>query len=418
VKKLILIVLILGAVVGGVWIYLVSTTPAQSAGVRFPLTGSQRALIANVPATADAFALVPTVAAVQVKLLANPATHDVVDRWVNEQNLPPSWVLGGADVVAWRSGKQTSYLVRLDPIRAVIARTVLMISGDTGARVMINVPQEAPMAAADLDPLLALANGLPPGDALVVRRENARGAFPPIGRPTASSIRITPEAIDVVSRGNGGQAPSPVQNGQAGVPVLHPRYSRTAILTTTFTAPPRLIDDMNRLIGAKASTLLRDGGTIVLYDVETGKLLPRPREVIVLPATPERRVALDEFVRNAIPNEIRDIVGLRIETGEAPGELLVSFDKHSIDQYLKDTFDAPSLPGGSLWALRLDPKRAVPMLEQISDNPGLRYITPRIFRSSKDLQAWVTNLQNARSIEAAASATASGEELRVHIATK
>ena len=127
--------------------------------------------------------------------------------------------------------------------------------------------------------------------------------------------------------------------------------------------------------------------------------------MIVFPATPERRAILDDFAKHA------EIINVR--TAEAPGELLVSFDKHSIDQYLKDTFDAPALPA-TVWSLRLDPKRAVPMLEQVSDSPGLRYIAPRIFRSAKDLRGWVTNLGNARSIEAAASPG----ELRVRIATK
>jgi hypothetical protein len=407
VKKLILIVVVIALAAGAVALYLAGTTPREAKGVRFPLSGSQRALIAAVPATADSFALVPTVAAVQAKLLANPATHDAVASWVDAQDLPPSWVLGGADVVAWRIGKQTSYLLQLDPLRAVLARTVLMISGDTGARVMINAPQDEPMSPADLDAILQLTNGLPPGDALVVQRENAHGAFPPIGRPAASSIRITPEAIDITSRGpSGAPAPSPAHSFKV-------RYPRSAILTAGFAAPPRIVDEMNRLIGAKASALLGDGGSIVLYDVETNKLLPRPREVIVLPATPERRAALDAFVRDAIPNDVREVAGIRVETGEAPGELLLSFDKASIDAYIKDTFDAPALSGTD-WTVRLDPKRAVPMLEQISDNPGLRFIAPRIFRSAKDLRGWVDNLENARFIEAAAS----NGELRVRIATK
>jgi len=240
---------------------------------------------------------------------------------------------------------------------------------------------------------------LPPGDALVVQRENARGAFPPVGRPAVSSIRISPESIDIVSVSNGGQAPR--LSGQAGM-----RFPHSAILTATFTSPPRIIEEMNRLIGAKASALLGDGGAIVLYDVETNKLLPRPREVIVMPATPERRAALEDFARSDIP-------GIRIETGEAPGQLLLSFDKQSIAQYLKDTFDDPAL-SGSEWTIRIDPKRAVPMLDQLSDNPGLRFLAPRIFKSAKDLRNWVGNLENARSIEAAASPG----ELRVRIATK
>jgi hypothetical protein len=401
VKKFVIIVVVLALIAGAIWLYLIATTPSQSKGVRFPLSSDQRALIASVPATADSFALIPTVAAVQAKLLANPATHDAVQQWIDEHDLPGPWILGGADVVAWRSGKQTNYLLRLDPLRGLIARSFLMISGDTSSRVMINAPQETPIASADLDQLLNLTNGLPPGDALVVQRENARGAFPPIGRPAVSSIRITPEAIDITSRDGDARA-----GEGAGAP-LHARYPRSAILTAAFVRPPRLIEDMNRLIGLKASVLLGDGGSIVLYGVEGNKLLPRPLEVIVLPATPERRAILDDFTRN----EIAQIIS--VQTAEAPGELLVAFDKHSIEQYLKDTFDAPALPA-TVWSLQLDPKRAVPMLDQVSDSPGLRYIAPRIFRSAKDLRGWVANLENARSIVAAASPG----ELRVRIATK
>jgi hypothetical protein len=58
------------------------------------------------------------------------------------------------------------------------------------------------------------------------------------------------------------------------------------------------------------------------------------------------------------------------------------------------------------------------MLEQVSDNPGLRLIAPRLFRSARDLNDWIEHLKGARSIEAAASTTPSGEELRVRISAK
>ena len=414
-KKFAIIVVVVIVIAGALGLYLVATTPSESRGVQFPLSGTQRALIANVPATADAFALIPTVVAVQSKLLANPATHDVVEEWTAKQDFPPSWILGGADVLAFRSGKQTSYLVRLDPLRAVLARTVLMISGDTSARVMINAPQEAPIAAADLAPLLDLVNGLPAGDAVVVQREGSRGSFPPIARPSASSIRISADAIDIVSRSSGGEAPTPVRTGQA--PVLHWRYPRSAILTAWFAEPPRSVDDMNRLVGARASVLLRDGGAIALYDVDTDKLLPRPREVIVLPSTPERRAALDEFVKKAIPQEVREAVGIHIETAEASGELLVAFDRKTLDAYIKDAFDAPAF-AANRWAIHIDPRRAVPMLDQVAENPGLKFMTPHLFRSARDLDGWIANLQKARSIEAATSVSGNAEELRVRIATK
>src|SRR5437016_7534991 len=173
VKKFVIIVVVVALIAGAIWLYLIATTPSQSKGIRFPLTSDQRALIASVPATADSFALIPTVAAVQSKLLANPATKDAVEKWIDEHDLPGPWILGGADVVAWRSGKQTNYLLQLDPLRGIIARTFLTISGDRSSRVMINAPQEMPIASTDLDQLLNLTKGLPPGDALVVQRENA-----------------------------------------------------------------------------------------------------------------------------------------------------------------------------------------------------------------------------------------------------
>jgi hypothetical protein len=408
VKKFVIIVAVIALIIAAIGVYLVATTPGESRGVQFPLAGEQRALVASVPATAESFALIPTVAAVQSKLLANPATHDVVEGWMEQQDFPPSWVIGGADVLIFRSGKQTNYLVRLDPLRALLARTMLTIYGDSGSRVMINALQETPIAASDLAPLLDLSNSLPRGDAFVVQREGSHGSFPPIARPAVSSVAITPDAIDVISRSSAGEA-SPS--------VLHVRFAQSAILTAAFGAAPREIEETNRLVGARASTLLRDGGAIALYDVDTDKLLPRPREVIVLPATPERRAALDDFVKKAIPEEVRDIAGIHIETGEAPGELLVAFDRKSLDAYLKDTFAAPVLPANH-WTIRIDPKRAGPILDQMTESPGLRLMAPHLFRSVRDLSGWIANLEKARSIEAASSISGGAEELRVHIATK
>lgn len=409
-KKLILIlVVVIIALAAAIAVWLAVTTPKEPRGVQFPLTGEQRALVASVPATADSFALIPTVAAVQAKLLANPATHDALEEWMGNQDFPPAWAIGGADVLVFRSGKETSYLVRLDPVRATLARAMLLIYGDSGSHVMINGSQETPIAAADLNPLLDLASSLPKGDAFVVQREDSHGSFPPIARPAVSSIRVSADAIDITSRAASDQTSSAAP--------LHVRYPHSAILTFATNAESREVEESNRLIGARASSLLRDGGAIALYDVDTNKLLPRPREVFVLPATPERRAALDDFVHKAIPEEVRDIAGIHIETAEASGELLVAFDRKTLDAYLKDTFDAPQLPANH-WSVRIDPKRAAPLLDQVTQSPGLKLMSPHLFRSVRDLSGWLANLQKATSIEAATSISGPAEELRVHIATK
>jgi hypothetical protein len=194
----------------------------------------------------------------------------------------------------------------------------------------------------------------------------------------------------------------------AGLAAPH-KFARNAILTANFTSAPRLIEESNRLLGAKASVLLRDGGAVVLYAVDAGRLLPRPREVIVIPDTPERRALLDELTSLQ--------VAFPVQTAEIGTDLLVAFDDDSIAKYKADTFDPPSL-AGNRWSIRIDPQKALPMLEQVSDNPGLRLIAPRLFRSARDLNDWIEHLKAARSIEAAANTTAAGEELRVRIAAK
>src|SRR5215212_6031367 len=203
-RTFLILLLVLAVVFGAIALYLVLTTPNESTSVRFPLTASQRALIARVPASAEAFALVPTAALLHRKLLANPVTRDAVERWTSEQDVPRPWLLGGADAVIWKCGKKVSYAIRLDTFRAFLVRLWLMSStnangvwdgsvfviGDAGAR---SDPR-------DVDALLAPANGLPEGDIFVVQRDRARGMYPPIGRPAVTSARVTPSAIELTSR--------------------------------------------------------------------------------------------------------------------------------------------------------------------------------------------------------------------------
>src|SRR6185369_13940076 len=178
-------------------------------------------------------------------------------------NVPSAWMLGGADVVAWSANKKTYYLVQLDPLRAFFAR----VFGPASDTLRINAPAEHPIAAEELDRIAAIANGLPPGDALAVQRTSSRGAFPPIPRPAVSSIAIASNEILITS-----QAPADPNDVAAPQP-LRVRFPRTAILTGAFTRPPRALE-FNRLVKNETSTLLADGGTIAIYDVDTGTLIP------------------------------------------------------------------------------------------------------------------------------------------------
>lgn len=404
-RRVILILVVLGLVAGGIVVYLTATTPKTAAGVRFPLRASHRALLARVPASADAFALIPTAAALHAELLANPVTRGPIEQWTDQQShLPSPWMLGGADVVAWKEGKATSYAIRLDPLRAIFVRLSLMLGGGPdvrwdGATLILSPVAADGMGEAALAPLLTLAQGLPAGDALVLQLDRRDGGgFPPVARPTASMLAVSAKEILITSRGPATAAAVPAAVPPAGFP-------RGAILSAYFTEPPRVVGDLNRLLGGGVSDMLDRGGSISIYDVDTDTLLPRPKGVIAAPSTPEGIGRL---------REVADLLG---ETREVGGQTLVAFDRTSMSLYIKDTFVPPAWPANR-WALRIDPQRMVPILEDLADSQGLRYATPRIHRSARDLRRWIGALRQAEVIEAADSVSGGVEELRVRVASQ
>jgi hypothetical protein len=407
-KKVLIIVAVVAALAGAVVIYLAATTPKTSAGVRFPLSGAQRALIAQVPESAESFALIPAAAALDAKLRQNTITREAVDQWEKSHSLPAPWMVGGADLLAWRDATTTRYLIRLDLVRATIVRTYMMLGGDIGDTLLINAPAAQPIAAGELAQIEALSEKLPPGGAFVVQRRGARGAFPPIARPAVTSLSVTPDDILFTSRAaRDATDPPPMQSAQRA------QFPRSALITATFATMPRVVEDLNRVFGTRVSSLLENGGTLAVYDIDTHKFLPRPMGVISIPDDPPRRAAFEEFVGNVRQGES---LGIHIQTAEHAGSLLLSFDD-SIDTYLKDAAEPGRWPAGK-WSVRADPQRLVPILRRLGDSIGLRIAAPRFYRSARDLGHWIDALQGATVLEATDSDDASAEELKVRIGTK
>jgi hypothetical protein len=407
-RKLTIIIAVVLAVIAAVFIYLIATTPKTSAGVRFPLTGAQRDLIAAVPESAESFALIPTAAAIDSKLRANAVMSDAVDQWEKSHSLPSPWMVGGADLLAWRDASTTRYLIRLDPIRAFVVHTYMMLGGDIGETLLINAPSTQPINSGDLAQILALSEKLPPGDAFVVQRRGSRGAFPPIARPAVTSLSVTPDDILFTSRAQrDAAAPIAAQSNQPA------KFAHNALITATFATMPRIIEDLNRVFGTRVSSLIENGGTIAVYDIDTHKFLPRPMGVISVPDDPPRRAAYEEFVAKVKQGES---LGIHIETAERGGSLLLSFDD-SITPYINDAVEPGRWPAGK-WAVRADPRRLVPILRKLGDSIGLRIAAPRFYRSARDLGHWIDALQGATVLEAAASEDASAEELKVRISAK
>jgi hypothetical protein len=402
-RTFIIILCILAVAVGAVVVYLVVTTPKEAAALHFPLTDAQAGLLVHVPADAEAYALVPAPAVLMAKLTANPITLDTVTRWTREQAMPPASMLGRAEVVIWKSGKLTSYAVRLDPLRAILVRVWTMFSDvdaqwdgytlivNGGEHVRSAVPAE-----------VSLAGHLPPGDAFVVQRREFRGAFPPIGRPALTSVSVSERQIEITSRAVKGGVQNEVR------PAVSATLPRSALLAIAFTDPPRALGDLDRLLAADIDALVGNGGTLALYRVDTGTLLPRPFMAIAVPANEQSRLTLARY------DDLLDVVGRK---AEQDGELVISFDRDTAGQYLKDA-RAPLPWPANRWSLRLDPPRLIPVLRKVGDNPALRFATPRIHRGARDLRRWMGALEQAASVEAASSVSGDQEELRVRITAK
>lgn len=403
-RTLIVILVVITAVIAAVVVYLFATTPDEPAAVRFPLSARQQQLLARVPASAEAFALIPSAAFLHRQFASNPVTRGAMAQWTEEYEMPRPWMLGRADVVAWKTGTKTSYAARLDPVRALLVRTWLSIASSADVRwegrmVIVNdrVPTAAPV---ELEPILALTSELPSGDLLLVHQEAERGSFPPIGRPAVTSASITPEDIILVSRAE--------TDDDDGTENISGRFPRGAMLAAAFAAPPRMLSDLNRLVGTRVDALLDDGGAIAIYDVRLGGLLPRPKGLIIIPADEEGRDALRKY---------GDVIALVGETHDTGRELLVAFDRTSAEQYINETFVPATWPANR-WVLHIDPETLVPILQRVAGSAALRIATPRVHRAARNLRSWIGVLDHVEAIEAANSVTGGVEELRVRVVSK
>lgn len=395
--------LALGLVVGAAAVFLVATVPDAGDPVRFPLGAEHRALLGRVPASAEFLALIPSAATLQAKLLANPATRDAAREWLDRQPLPGRWLLGGADAVVWREGKETSFAIRFDRLRALIARVWTSVRPDERVRWegSLLVIERLPSRGVPLgDDVLRLAANLPAADFFVVQRGDTR-QYPPIGRPAVSSGSISAEQILLTSRAAAEDA--------VAATAIHPRLPDGAMLSVAFVEPPQVLGDLRRLLGTDVSSLVASGGSVTLYEVESGTLLPRPKGVIVMPGAVSAGADGLERMRRVV-----ELVG---ELRERGPDLLVSFDGTSIDRYLADAGSPAAWPANR-WAARIDPRQLAPVVERLGDSRGLRFVAPRLHRGARDLARWTRFLQQARRIEAAASVAGGTEEWRVRITSK
>jgi hypothetical protein len=400
-RLLLLILLTLVLVLGAAALWLVRSTPDDAPPLRFPLDADQRQLLASAPADAEVVALLPAVAVVHGRLLANAVTRQPVLEWTSRTEVPPRWVVGAADAAIWRAGETTGFAVRLDPVRAILARGWFAVAARqpvtwAGSTLLVNAPSAGGFDAAAVE---TLTRGLPASDALVIHTANDEQAFPPGARPAVSGVTIAANELSITTR-------TPLDDAPAGPPV-RPSFPQGAMFAGWFASAPRLLADLERLWGGDVSALAADGGIVALYELDSGTLLPRPRGAIAVPAAPATRAAADD---------LRGVIGLIGEVREHEGELIVSFDRRSAAEYAAD----PRVPSSWMvtdWALRIDARRFMPALGAL-DKPAIRFVAPRVYRNARNLRRWIGALGEADLIEAAHASGAEAAELRIRVTSK
>src|ERR1700738_2979435 len=103
VRRLLIFVIVVAVLVGALVLHLHLTTSHETAAVHFPLGAADRALLASVPASADAFAYIPHAAALDARLRTNPITSGVLRSWSSRRAFPQPWMIGSADLLVWQS---------------------------------------------------------------------------------------------------------------------------------------------------------------------------------------------------------------------------------------------------------------------------------------------------------------------------
>jgi hypothetical protein len=391
------IVLLTALLVG--WLFI--TTPRNAQPLGMPLGADHQALLARAPAEAEIVALIPTVAPMHAKLLGNPVTREPVEKWAERYPLPPFWMIGNAGLVIWQNEDGNGYALKLDPLRAAIANLWLMFSGNDSATwdsstLIVNAHSSAPF---DSQPFDGLMRGLPPVDALVIHSQRDEREFPMIGRPAVTGVAIGENRIQLTSRARAKEA-------SRSLPI-HRALPAGALFAAVFAEPPRVVGDIGRIVGADMRELLAGGGGLVLYDLDTGSILPRPRGLAVLPLNSTTASMAEEG------GGLFEVFGEIRTHGE---QVLVAVDRTSVSTYLGERFVQPEWPEAA-WAVRLDPKRLMPVLARL-DKPALRFLVPRLHERSRNLRRWIEALGRADEI-AAAERTVSGiDELRVTVSSK
>jgi hypothetical protein len=191
------------------------------------------------------------------------------------------------------------------------------------------------------------------------------------------------------------------------------------LLATAAAASPYWLDRIDRVLPLKITTLLDRGALLALYRVDEKTLVPRIEGLVILPegSDPEQlRTVLDSVVPRinlgalGEVTESRRIVrgvevtrregfGYAIDTASHQGNVLIAFDKSSMERYLADSLEVLDLPPDrTIWFVRVRPTMLSNAVDQLQDRKELALLAPDVYESIRELDRWLEYFHGVSSI--------------------
>lgn len=428
-KTLLTIILILVFVIVGAIAMLALPSLATPNTTSLDRSPQLVALSQRVPADAAQLYFVHSVASLYRTLRRSDIAGAAIAALPNESQIQlATLALGNADAVLWFESDRPHAVIRASALRRGLTTIAARIGGlplqSADGLLFYDI---APGAAAPspIDGLTVLGSGLP-GSVFVYDRSSKRDNFPPLARPSLTALLPKGETMLVHARGTRAAMPPSTASPAFEIP-------GDAMFNVVLHGSSDAWSDLDRILPLNIARLASDGVALSLYELDSERLVPRPRGVVVLPDSESARgVVASLFNASLIPGagaatssrqvgEVKidrvERLGATVEVARLSGHIVVALDGKSLDRYLSSKRVALATEPGEAWVLQIDPRQLRPALQSFGGNAGIKLLAPKVARRARELQKSLELAGDAQSISGVRRTTANWDEIELTIST-
>lgn len=422
-KKILLFVL-LAVVLATVVVAILGTAsrPANPAPLSsFPLLVRGLAL---APPDAEIVVLIPATRALYDALAKHPVTRGSVREWASQSPLPRlRFLVGGAPALAWRRHGVITVAIAANGLRRFAIRIAAPLFGGLqvenkgewmlvgGRETTEQAPRPAGLGRSEPNPIA----GDLEGHFFFFAPHERETLLSPSGTPMFGAVTLSQRNLTVRSRARAAKV-----RLMRDVPLTPPGDALFSLRVASSDG----VGPIERLVGADLSGLTNNGAMFVVYKIEERKLLPRPRGAVIVPASAEEAERLTAMLKQLTPKVGGEIgrllggkkrtervtasgvrvtriesLGFTIESAFSDGEMVVGFDKSSLERYLGGRSKMKPEQGAMCWSMRIS-HGGLDLLVAIASHDGLRLLAPELARRLEEISGFGRLLPGAEEIEA------------------